>query len=73
MSITLPEDLSQQLVALARQQNRTPEDLVRDWLEQTLPASEHKPRIPGLHKGSTIYMSEDFDDHLGDDFWLGDE
>lgn len=29
-----------------------------------------KPRIAGLHQG-TIVMSDDFDEPLPDDFWLG--
>jgi antitoxin (DNA-binding transcriptional repressor) of toxin-antitoxin stability system len=29
-----------------------------------------KPRIAGLHKGA-ILMSDDFDEPLPDDFWLG--
>ena len=31
-----------------------------------------RPRIAGLHKGS-IWISEDFDDPLPDDFWFGNE
>lgn len=29
-------------------------------------------RIAGLHAGSTLYISDDFDDPLPDSFWLGD-
>ena len=32
-----------------------------------------KPRIAGLHAGNILYMSEDFDDPLPDEFWLGEE
>ncbi len=32
--------------------------------------SYKKPRVAGLHKGS-IWMSDDFDEALSDDFWLG--
>lgn len=28
-------------------------------------------RIPGLHKGAVLYISEDFDAPLPDEFWLG--
>ena len=31
---------------------------------------ETSPRIPGLHSGA-IQMSDDFDEPLPDDFWLG--
>jgi hypothetical protein len=30
------------------------------------------PRIPGLHQGQ-IWMSEDFNEPLPDEFWLGEE
>jgi antitoxin (DNA-binding transcriptional repressor) of toxin-antitoxin stability system len=30
------------------------------------------PRVPGLHEGS-IWMSDDFDDPLPDEFWLGED
>ena len=30
------------------------------------------PRVPGLHKGE-IWMSEDFNDSLPDEFWLGED
>lgn len=28
-------------------------------------------RIPGLHKGTVLYISDDFDAPLPDEFWLG--
>ncbi|MEM6529943.1 MAG: CopG family transcriptional regulator [Chloroflexota bacterium] len=75
MTITLPDDLAEKLNALARHQNRSPEEVIRDLLaaEPQPPVEEHKQkRILGLNRGSTIYMSEDFDDYLGDDFWFGE-
>ncbi len=30
------------------------------------------PRVAGLHLGA-IWMSDDFDESLSDDFWLGNE
>jgi len=38
----------------------------------SIAASATKPRIAGLHQGS-IWISDDFDDPLPDDFWLGAE
>lgn len=32
-----------------------------------------KPRVAGLGKGSILYISEDFDDPLPDEFWFGDD
>jgi antitoxin (DNA-binding transcriptional repressor) of toxin-antitoxin stability system len=35
-------------------------------------ASSTKPRVAGLHPNS-IWVSEDFDEPLPDEFWLGEE
>ena len=32
-----------------------------------------KPRILGLHAGSTVFVADDFDAELPDSFWLGEE
>lgn len=32
----------------------------------------NSPRIPGLHQGE-IWMSDDFNDPLPDEFWLGED
>jgi hypothetical protein len=48
MTITLPEDLSDLLRRVAAERNTTPEDLLRDWLNQqvTLPeAIEDNPLL----------------------------
>jgi hypothetical protein len=74
MSITLPEDLASKLKALARYHKRTPEAILRDLLDAApVPPTEPLPerRTPGLGRG-TIWVSDDFDAPLGDDFWLGD-
>lgn len=34
--------------------------------------SSGEPRIPGLHQGQ-VWMSEDFNEPLPDDFWLGED
>ncbi len=38
--------------------------------ENTLGSDKFTPRIPGLHAG-TIWTSDDFDEPLPDEFWLG--
>lgn len=38
-------------------------------IEKSVP-TEPKPRIPDLHPGA--WMSEDFNDPLPDEFWLGE-
>jgi len=53
-------------------------DLIRQWRKNRAPTNcsgfgaFKKKRIPGLNRG-TISMSEDFDEPLPDDFWLGRE
>jgi antitoxin (DNA-binding transcriptional repressor) of toxin-antitoxin stability system len=37
-----------------------------------IPRPNPAPRIPGLHAG-TVWMSDDFNDPLPDEFWLGSE
>ena len=39
---------------------------------EAVPAVTGKKRIFGLHRGQ-IWLSEDFDDPLPDEFWLGEE
>ncbi len=29
-----------------------------------------RPRIPGLHPGAIVFLSDDWDDPLPDEFWL---
>ncbi len=74
MTLTLPDDLAAKLEALARHQNRSPEEVLRDLLA-TAPTPPtpmpKKRRIPGLGRG-TIWVSDDFDDELGDEFWFGE-
>ena len=35
--------------------------------------SKSGQRIPGLHKGAVLYISEDFDTPLPEEFWLGND
>lgn len=39
-------------------------------LTESVPIQE---RIFGLHAGSTVFISDDFDDALPDSFWLGED
>lgn len=40
------------------------------FLRQKAPVTAKK-RVPGLHKGSSYWMADDFDAQLPDEFWLG--
>ena len=35
--------------------------------------SKHRQRIPGLHKGAVLYISENFDAPLPEEFWPGND
>lgn len=73
MTLTLPDDLAAKLEAIARLQNRPPEDVLRDLLDAVeSPKPQKRPdRIPGLGQG-TIWVSDDFNEPLDDEFWLGE-
>ncbi|OLE51279.1 MAG: hypothetical protein AUG51_23930 [Acidobacteria bacterium 13_1_20CM_3_53_8] len=63
-----------ELVSLALQGNEvviTEDDKPVAKLIAISPSSEQK-RVPDLNKGE-IWMSEDFNDPLPDEFWLGEE
>jgi hypothetical protein len=44
---------------------KTPED-------HSVSSSSSSPRVADLHQGQ-VWMSEDFNDPLPDDFWLGED
>ena len=37
-----------------------------------IPQPNPAPRIPGLHAGESYWMSDDFNDPLPEEFWLGE-
>jgi hypothetical protein len=47
-------------------------DFASDLIAQEKLVATKKPRIMDLHKGQ-VWMSEDFDEPLPDEFWLGDD
>ncbi len=68
--MTFEELLGQALDLPADQQKKLIHELV-DVLAKPTPQLL-KPRVFGLTKG-TFTMSDDFDDELSDEFWLGDD
>jgi len=76
--LTIPiqfDDLLKAIKKLSPEQKR----ILREHLEteQTVQGSDDqetllKERIPNLHPGA-IWTSEDFDDPLPDEFWLGED
>jgi hypothetical protein len=47
-------------------------DFATALIDKEKQTSAKKPRIAGLHSGQMI-VSDDFDDPLPDEFWLGDD
>jgi antitoxin (DNA-binding transcriptional repressor) of toxin-antitoxin stability system len=39
---------------------------------EAIPQPNSAPRIAGLHAGEPYWMSEDFNDPLPEEFWLGE-
>ncbi len=60
------------LQTLAPEQQKQVFDFI-DFLAQMYPQSQQAPqqRVPDLNKGQ-ILISDDFDDPLPDEFWLGE-
>jgi hypothetical protein len=57
----LPSDLQKQVY-----------DFAHFLLEKQGRPTPNKPRVAGLHAGQMV-VSDDFDDPLPDEFWLGDD
>ena len=63
------EHLSQEQKNALRQRLDALESATDTMKEVT---SQLKPRTPNMHPGS-VWMSDDFDDPLPDEFWFGDD
>jgi plasmid stability protein len=74
--LELPPDLEERLRAEAAQTGQEAEALlqqkVRQMLSTTPATPTAAPRVAGLNRGQ-IWVSEDFDAPLPDEFWLGQE
>jgi len=75
--LELPPDLEERLRAEAAETGEDAETLLQQNLRQMLSASPPAPeaappRVAGLNRGQ-IWVSEDFDAPLPDEFWLGQE
>jgi hypothetical protein len=57
------EPLLRQVLDLIQSQQRT---------ESLTPSLSEQPRIAGLHEGQ-VWISDDFNEPLPDDFWLGED
>lgn len=74
--LELTPDLEEKLREKAAQQGQEAEKLLQDMVRQMLSteeiASSPLPkRIAGLNRGQVVWISDDFDAPLPDEFWLG--
>jgi hypothetical protein len=76
--VNLPDDIAQQVQSLSH-----PSEFIVELLRNALPLAEtveshnrlinkHHQRVPGLGSGD-IWISEDFDEPLPDEFWFGEK
>ena len=65
-------ELVQQIESLSIAERKRLISVIVDSIATTT-TQPQRERIPGLHAGSTIWVSDDFDDPLPDSFWLGEE
>ncbi len=77
VTLELPPDLEEKLRAEAAQSGQDAEALLQQKVRQMLsttpvPPVAASPRVAGLNRGQ-IWVSEDFDAPLPDEFWLGQE
>lgn len=75
--LELPPDLEEKLRAEAAQTGQDAGALLQQKVRQMLSGAPiaptaASPRIAGLNRGR-IWVSEDFDAPLPDEFWLGEE
>ncbi|MBE2202662.1 MAG: DUF2281 domain-containing protein [Anaerolinea sp.] len=69
----LKEELWREIDSLPETQLKTLWDFVQflQYITRQTPPPAKTRRVPGLDTGAT-WVSDDFDDHLPDSFWLGD-
>jgi hypothetical protein len=75
--LELPPDLEERLRAEAAEAGQDAEALLQQKVRQMLSAAPATldaapPRVAGLNRGQ-IWVSEDFDAPLPDEFWLGEK
>jgi hypothetical protein len=65
------QEIIQEIASLSTDERK---ELIYILVESLTTITDSQPtkRIPGLHKGTT-WVSDDFDEPLPDNFWLGDE
>lgn len=77
VTLELPPDLEQSLHEQAAAQGLDTDTFlqqkVRQMLKPDASAAPPAPHIPELSKGTVVWISDDFDEPLPDEFWLGTE
>jgi hypothetical protein len=74
--LELTEAQKERLQRYAARQGKDPQTVVIEWVdalpEQPKPVEPMPPRVAGLFAGQ-LWMGEDFNDSLPDDFWFPQE
>jgi len=68
--VDIEQALLEQVRSLTPEQQQAVLDFAA-FLRQKAPVIT-KERVPGLHKGSSYWMADDFDAPLPNEFWLGE-
>ncbi len=74
LSPDLEQSLHEQAAAQGLDADTFLQQKVRQLLAPNTPAPiPSGPRIAGLSRGTVVWISDDFDEPLPDEFWLGTE
>ena len=66
------QEIAERIQELSVEERKQLIGVIVDSLTETSEQPAKGKRIPGLHAG-TMWVSDDFDDPLPDEFWLGDD
>jgi hypothetical protein len=70
-ALNLTETLIAKFKSLSLEQQQTLLDFAEFLAQKHTPAQPNQQRVLGLNQGE-IWMSEDFNDPLPDEFWIGE-
>jgi hypothetical protein len=65
----IPNTLIDQIRALSKEERKVLVDMIETM--ESAPPQKLQPRIPDLSADDVLFISEDFDDPLPDEFWYG--
>jgi hypothetical protein len=66
-------ELLEQIQELSVEEQKAIVNEILNTLNESKSTDTSKPRILGMHAGSTVFVADDFDAELPDSFWLGQD